>query len=128
MRRRAAERHQHDPFTEIDWSVPIDESAGHLPVEHLPLYGTGAWEAMGEPDRRRYSRPRARRCSPRGYGLENILIRVVMRYLYGLAPDHPSHRYLLSRRPTSAATLRCSASMWVAPVLIACATAMWQSS
>ena len=38
---------------------------------------------------------RARRCSPRGYGLENILMRVVMRYLYGLAPDHPSHRYLL---------------------------------
>ena len=37
----------------------------------------------------------ARRCSPRGYGLENILMRVVMRYLYGLAPDHPSHRYLL---------------------------------
>ena len=92
---RAAERHQHDPFTEIDWSVPIDDSAGHLPVEHLPLYGTGAWEAMGEPDRRHYSRHECASLFATGIWLENILMRVVMRYLYGLAPDHPSHRYLL---------------------------------
>jgi P-aminobenzoate N-oxygenase AurF len=92
---RAAQRQHHDPLKEIDWSVPIDDSAGHLPAEHLPLYGTGVWEAMSESDRRRYSRHECASLFATGIWLENILMRVVMRYLYSLGPDHPSHRYLL---------------------------------
>jgi hypothetical protein len=34
---RAAERNTYDPFAEIDWSIPIDDSRMHLPEEYLAL-------------------------------------------------------------------------------------------
>ena len=40
-----------DPFTEVDWSLAIDDSAFHLPPELLPLYGTAAWDRMTEVER-----------------------------------------------------------------------------
>ena len=52
----ASERTTLDPFREIDWSVPIDDSAFHLPPELLPLYGTPVWEAMSDTERIAYSR------------------------------------------------------------------------
>lgn len=91
----AAARHHHDPFTDIDWSGPVDDSAPHLPAEHLPLHGTRAWEAMSEADRNRYSRHECAALFATVVWLENILLAVVARYLYGVAPDHPAHRYLL---------------------------------
>src|SRR4051812_16687298 len=42
----ASERTTLDPFVEVDWAVPIDDSAYHLPPEWLPLYGTAVWESM----------------------------------------------------------------------------------
>lgn len=92
---RAAARHHHDPFADIDWSGPVDDSAPHLPAEHLPLHGTPVWEAMSESDRNRYSRHECAALFGTVVWLENILLTVVARYLYGLAPDHPAHRYLL---------------------------------
>lgn len=92
---RAAERQSHDPFAAIDWSTPIDDSALHVPVEHLPLYGTAVWDTMSEPDRRRYSRHECAAMFATGIWLENILMRVVARYLYALPPNDPWHRYLL---------------------------------
>ena len=57
----ASERTTLDPFVDVDWSVPIDDSAYHLPPEWLPLYGTPAWEAMTEPERDRLQPARDRR-------------------------------------------------------------------
>ena len=34
----ASQRTTLDPFEYVDWSVPIDDSAFHLPPELLPLY------------------------------------------------------------------------------------------
>ena len=44
----------------IDWSVPIDDSAFHLPPELLPLYGTAAWDAMTRDRADRVQPPRDR--------------------------------------------------------------------
>jgi hypothetical protein len=92
---RAAERHTYDPFAEVDWSTPIDDSCWHLPVEYLPLYGTPTWESMDDRERRVYSRHECAALQSAAIWLENRLMSVLVRYLYRLPPDHPAHRYLL---------------------------------
>jgi len=91
----ASERTTLDPFVDVDWSVPIDDSAYHLPPEWLPLYGTAAWEAMTEPDRVTYSRHEAAALCGAGIWFENVLMQVVLRHLGEIPVTDPSHRYLL---------------------------------
>jgi hypothetical protein len=91
----AAARRTFDPFLEIDWSVPIDDSAYHLPPETLPLYGTPLWERMSERERRTYSRHECASLCAAGIWFENILMRCVVDHLYELPADDGSHRFLL---------------------------------
>jgi hypothetical protein len=91
----ASQRTTLDPFTEIDWDIPVDDSAYHLPPEWLPLYGTAAWEAMDEPARIAYSRHEAAALSGAGIWFENMLMRVVLRHLVEVPVTSPAHRYLL---------------------------------
>jgi para-aminobenzoate N-oxygenase AurF len=91
----ASERTTLDPFREIDWSVPIDDSAFHLPPELLPLYGTAAWEAMCDTDRIAYSRHETAALCGAGIWFENVLMQVVLRHLAEMPVTDPAHRYLL---------------------------------
>jgi P-aminobenzoate N-oxygenase AurF len=91
----ASERTTLDPFREIDWSAPIDDSAFHLPPELLPLYGTAAWEAMSETDRIAYSRHETAALCGAGIWFENVLMQVVLRHLADMPVTDPAHRYLL---------------------------------
>ena len=91
----ASERTTLDPFEYVDWNVPIDDSAYHLPPEWLPLYGTPAWEAMTEADRVTYSRHEAAALCGAGIWFENLLMQSVLRHLAELPVTHPAHRYLL---------------------------------
>ena len=91
----ASERLSFDPFRDIDWDVPLDDSQYHLPPEFLPLYGTGVWDAMPEEERRAYSRHEAAALCGAGIWFENLLIQAVMRHLTELPVTDPSHRYLL---------------------------------
>lgn len=91
----ASERLSYDPFTDVDWSVPIDDHAFHLPPEFLPLYGTPVWDAMTDEERRTYSRHECAALCAAGIWFENILMHLVLQHLYGLPADDPSHRYLL---------------------------------
>jgi hypothetical protein len=91
----ASERTTLDPFREIDWSVPIDDSAFHLPPELLPLYGTSIWAAMSEADRIAYSRHETAALCGAGIWFENVLMQVVLRHLAQLPVTDPAHRYLL---------------------------------
>jgi hypothetical protein len=84
-----------DPFVDVDWSVPIDDSAYHLPPEWLPLYGTAAWDAMSEPERRAYSRHECAALCGAGIWFENLLMQAVLRHLAELPVTDPAHRYLL---------------------------------
>ncbi|MGH9270210.1 MAG: AurF N-oxygenase family protein [Ilumatobacteraceae bacterium] len=90
-----SERATHDPFREIDWTVPIDDSAYHLPPELLALYGTSAWEAMDEPARVAYSRHEAAALLAAGIWFENALMQVILRHLTAIDVTDPMHRYLL---------------------------------
>lgn len=91
----ASERHTHDPFTEIDWSVPVDDSAYHLPPELLALYGTPVWEQMTEPQRIEYSRHETAAVLGAGIWFENALMQTVLRHLLEIDVTDPMHRYLL---------------------------------
>lgn len=91
----ASQRATYDPFTTVDWSIPIDDSAYHLPPEFLPLFGTDAWHAMSEEQRIEYSRHECASLCGAGIWFENILMQLVLKHLYELPADDPSHRYLL---------------------------------
>ena len=91
----ASERQTHDPFQDITWNVPIDDSAFHLPPELLSLYGTPAWEAMSEGEQITYSRHEAAATYAAGIWFENALMQVVLRHLTEIDVTDPIHRYLL---------------------------------
>lgn len=91
----ASERTTHDPFTEIDWDVPIDDSAFQLPPELLALFGTTAWEAMDEAQRITYSRHEAAAVLGAGIWFENALMQIVLCHLLEIDVTDPMHRYLL---------------------------------
>ena len=91
----ASERQTLDPFRDVDWSIPIDDSAYHLPPELLALYGTATWEAMSETRRIAYSRHEAAAMFAAGIWFENALMQVVLRHLAEIDVTDPMHRYLL---------------------------------
>ncbi|HEY3832180.1 MAG TPA: diiron oxygenase [Acidimicrobiia bacterium] len=91
----ASQRTTLDPFTEVDWSLPIDDQAFHLPPDKLPLYGTPAWAAMTETERHAYSRHECAALCAAGIWFENMLMQTVLRHLSQLPVTDPAHRYLL---------------------------------
>lgn len=92
----ASERTTLDPFDEIDWETPIDDSAFHLPPELLALYGTDVWGAMSEPERIAYSRHETAAMFGAGIWFENALMQIVLRHLTEIDVRNPMHRYLLT--------------------------------
>jgi hypothetical protein len=91
----ASQRATHDPFQEIDWDLPIDDSAYHVPPELLSLFGTETWEQMTEQERITYSRHEAAATFGAGIWFENALMQVVLRHLAQIDVTDPMHRYLL---------------------------------
>ena len=91
----ASQRMTLDPFIEVDWSIPIDDSAYHLPQDKLPLFGTPQWDSMSEPQRREYSRHECAALCAAGIWFENMLMQTVLRHLAQLPVTDPTHRYLL---------------------------------
>ena len=92
----ASERASYDPFTFVDWSVDLDDSAYYLPPEFLPLYGTAAWDAMSETERIAYSRHEVASLCSAGIWFENILMQMLLDELYAMPADSGTHRYLLT--------------------------------
>ncbi|MFT5201303.1 MAG: hypothetical protein ACI9C1_000675 [Candidatus Aldehydirespiratoraceae bacterium] len=92
----ASERTTHDPFQDIDWNTPIDDSAFHMPPELLALYGTETWEAMSEAERITYSRHETAAMFGSGIWFENALMQIVLHHLTEIDVKDPMHRYLLT--------------------------------
>lgn len=91
----ASERNTLDPFGEIDWNTPIDDSAFHLPPELLTLFGTTVWDAMSQLERITYSRHETAAMFGAGIWFENALMQIVLRHLTEVDVRDPMHRYLL---------------------------------
>lgn len=91
----ASQRMTLDPFVAVDWELPIDDSAFHLPPEWLPLYGTTIWDAMSTDERIAYSRHECASMFGAGIWFENQLMQLVLRHLVELPVTSPAHRYLL---------------------------------
>jgi hypothetical protein len=92
----ASERGTHDPFTEVDWELPLDDSSYYLPPEMLSLFGTDAWDAMSEVDRITYSRHETAAMFGAGIWFENALMQIALRHLVEIDVCDPMHRYLLT--------------------------------
>lgn len=84
-----------DPFENIDWDRPIDDSAFHTPPELLSLFGTAIWDRMTEPERMTYSRHETAAIYGAGIWFENALMQVILRHLTTVDVKDPMHRYLL---------------------------------
>ena len=67
----ADQGHTHDPIQEVEWNVPIDDSAYHLPPELLALHATSTWEQMCETERIAYSRHETAAMFAAGIWFEN---------------------------------------------------------
>jgi hypothetical protein len=91
----ASERTTLDPFVEIDWEQPLDDTAYYLPPELLSLYGTAVWEAMSEAQRIRYSRHELAATCGAAIWFENALMQIVLKHLLHVPVSDPMHRYLL---------------------------------
>jgi hypothetical protein len=91
----ASQRQSYDPFTDIDWSVPLEDTAYYLPPEFLPLYGTAVWDAMSTEQRYEYSRHECASLCAAGIWFENILMNLIIRHLYDLPATDGAFRYLL---------------------------------
>jgi len=92
----ASERLTLDPFVDVDWSIPVaDDAWYHLPPEKLPLFGTAAWDAMSETERRTYSRHECAALCAAGIWFENMLMQAVLQHLAEIPVTDPAHRYLL---------------------------------
>jgi hypothetical protein len=91
----ASERTTLDPFVEIDWDQPLDDTAYYLPPEMLSLYGTATWEAMNEAQRIRYSRHELAATCGAAIWFENALMQIVLKHLVHVPVSDPMHRYLL---------------------------------
>ncbi len=91
----ASQRMTLDPFNEIDWDIPIDDSAFHLPPEMLTLFGTSTWDAMTDLERITYSRHETAAMFGAGIWFENALMQIVLCHLTEIAVTDPMHRYLL---------------------------------
>lgn len=91
----ASQKTTHDPFEEIDWELPIDDSAYHLPPELLSLFGTVTWDTMSLADRITYSRHETAALFSAGIWFENALMQIVLRHLTTISITDPMHRYLL---------------------------------
>ncbi|MEO6124994.1 MAG: diiron oxygenase [Ilumatobacteraceae bacterium] len=91
----ASQRLTLDPFTDVDWERPIDDSAFHLPPEFLSLYGTDAWSAMSEAEQITYSRHEMAALCGAAIWFENALMQIVLGHLVHIDVKDPMHRYLL---------------------------------
>lgn len=84
-----------DPFQDVDWERPLDDSAYHTPPELLSLFGTEAWNRMTESERIAYSRHETAATYAAGIWFENALMQIVLRHLTTIDVTDPQHRYLL---------------------------------
>lgn len=84
-----------DPFTDVDWSPPFDDTSYSLPPACLPLFGTPEWDALSERQRIEYSRHEVAALCATGIWLENVLVQLLAQHLYDLPATDGTHRYLL---------------------------------
>src|SRR5580704_9758394 len=69
----AAHRKSFDPWRDIDWSVPFDDSHFYLPPDLVSLYGTELWNSMTREQQVRLSMHEASSTLAQGLWFENIL-------------------------------------------------------
>jgi hypothetical protein len=91
----AAHRKSFDPWRDIDWSVPFDDSYFYLPPDLVSLYGTELWSSMTREQQVRLSMHEASSTLAQGLWFENILGFKLLDYLYRANPHEPHFYWML---------------------------------
>src|SRR5258708_38999855 len=69
----AAHRKSFDPWRDIDWSVPFDDTYFYLPPHLVSLYGTELWNSMTREQQVRLSMHEASSTLAKASGLKTFL-------------------------------------------------------
>ncbi|MEU5881553.1 diiron oxygenase [Spirillospora sp. NPDC047279] len=93
---RSAARASFDPGTEVDWDAPFDPTMPYMPPERISLYGTPAWDRLGERERIELSRHELASLTAIGVWLELNLMQLFMRHIYDLDPRTAHARFALT--------------------------------
>jgi para-aminobenzoate N-oxygenase AurF len=91
---RASQRKSFDPYRDIDWNVPFDDSRFYVPADMVSLYGTPLWERMSREERVRLSMHEAASVMAQGIWFENILNFKMTAYLYRTSPHDPNFYWM----------------------------------
>ena len=90
----ASQRKSFDPYRDIDWNVPFDDSQFYVPPDLISLYGTELWNAMSREERVRLSKHEAACTMAQGIWFENILNFKMTSYLYRTSPLDPEFYWM----------------------------------
>ncbi|HEY2638343.1 MAG TPA: diiron oxygenase [Streptosporangiaceae bacterium] len=84
-----------DPLTEIDWTVPLDESRFAIPPHRVSLYGTPLWDRLTDAQRKELSRHEVASIACVGIWFETILMQMMVRHAYDRDPttSHVQYAY-----------------------------------
>lgn len=95
LTRKSVDKHFY-PLGDVAWDAhPITDDAWYMPPEAVSLYGTPAWDAMDERQRKRLSLHEFVNACGLALWFENCLMRTFLDRLYVMAPDEPHFRYML---------------------------------
>ena len=85
----ASHRKSFDPYKEIDWRVPFDDSYFYMPQEMVSLYGTTLWDQMTREQRVRLSMHEVCSAFATTIWFENQLCFKLIDYLISTSPLDP---------------------------------------
>ena len=108
----SAHRKSFDPYKQIDWNVPFDDSRFYCPESLVTLYGTPLWEQMSRAQRVRLSLHEATSTLATGIWFENLLSFKLTDYLTSTSP-HDTHFYWMQLEVAD----ECRHSMMFAEVI-----------
>ncbi|WP_421121238.1 diiron oxygenase [Aquihabitans daechungensis] len=92
----AARRRSFDPIVDVPWSQSwAGNEWFHCAPEILSLYGTPAWHAMDEAERRTYSRHEMAAACAVGIFFENLAMQTILKHLRDIPVTDPAHEFLL---------------------------------
>lgn len=90
----ASQHKTFDPFKEVDWSVPFDDSYFYLPQDMVSLYGTPLWERMTREQRVELSKHELCSALATTIWFENQITVKLVEYVADASPVDPHFRWM----------------------------------
>jgi len=90
----ASRRKSFDPYREVDWTIPFDDSYFYMPQDMISLFGTPIWHQMTRAERVRLSMHEACSALASLIWFENQLSFKLVDYLINVSPLDPQFYWM----------------------------------